>query len=132
MPDGQHYNSNNMLNFQEDTTIERRQSIRSHIETNYILILDNHEFAGITGNISLSGAFLCNPHPELPITNINQQGQLALYINNEWLHFLCEIVYICQTDDDAFPIGAGVVFQDEDSATSQAMLKLAELFDSWH
>ncbi|WP_157844876.1 PilZ domain-containing protein [Methylocucumis oryzae] len=121
-----------MLNFQEDTTRERRQHIRAYIETNYILVLDNQEFAGITGNISLSGAFLCNPHPELSVTHINEQGRLALYINNDWLQFRCEIVYICQSEDDTFPIGAGVVFQDEDAATSQAMLKLAELFDSWH
>lgn len=103
----------------------RRKHTRVSIEVEYHFYLDGEEYTGKTGNISLSGAFLSSPEPELMPSCVSQSGDLKIKLNDELLSFKCEIVYVATHDNETFPPGAGVVFCDTDNETSMSILNLA-------
>ncbi|TAL49819.1 MAG: PilZ domain-containing protein [Methylovulum sp.] len=107
------------------TQSDRRKHTRVAIETEYHLFLNDGEYSGTTGNISLSGAFLSKPEPELMPSCVSQSGLLKITLNGEPLSFKCEIVYVATHDNDILPAGAGVVFCDTDDETVTSQLNLA-------
>lgn len=110
----------NMITSQAD----RRKHPRITIELEYHLFLGDKEYSGKTANISLSGAFLSRPEPELIPSCISQSADLKIKFNDELLSFKCEIIYVATQGDKFFPIGAGVVFCDTDDETSRSILNL--------
>jgi len=107
------------------TQSNRRKHTRVAIELDYHFFLEGKEYTGKTGNISLSGAFLSRPEPELIPSCISQSGVLKLKLNDELLSFKCEIVYVAMHDNEMLPVGTGVVFCDTDDETSTSILALA-------
>jgi len=103
----------------------RRKHTRVALEVEYHFFLDGEEYIGKTGNISLSGAFLSSPEPELMPSCISQSGELKIQLNDELLSFKCEIVYIATQDNEDLPPGAGVVFLGADEETGLSILNLA-------
>ena len=103
---------------------DRRRHARITIELEYHLLLNGKEYTGKTANISISGAYLSSPVPKLRLSCLSQTGNLNIKLNDELLTLKCEIVHLTTKEDEAFPIGAGVCFLDNDEQTQQAILKL--------
>jgi hypothetical protein len=59
----------------------RRRHTRVPANLNYIFFLENQEYIGRIENISLSGAFLGNPEPEMDHSHISQTGLLTILLN---------------------------------------------------
>lgn len=102
----------------------RRRHERITIELEYHLLLNGREYSGKTANISISGAYLSSPEPKLALSSLSQIGNLKIKLNDELLSLKCEIVHLTTKKDEAFPIGAGVCFVDNDDETRLAILKL--------
>lgn len=106
---------------------DRRKHTRINIEVEYCFLLNGSEHRGLTSNISLSGAFLSRPEPELSPDQISELGILSFNLNETNLVFKSEIVYVAAQDNDMLPVGAGVAFCDTDETTGQSILMLANL-----
>jgi hypothetical protein len=114
-----------MFTQQDSAQIEdRRKNKRVDADFDYRLLVDGQEFAGKLANISLNGAFLSVTSPNLSQLLMNQKGEISLQVDKETLTLACEIVYITDSDNTAFPVGAGVLFIDAELATQTALLKL--------
>jgi len=103
---------------------DRRRHARVTIELEYHLLLNGKEYTGKTANISISGAYLSSPESKLTASCVSQIGNLKIKLNDELLSLKCEIVHVTTKEDEAFPIGAGVCFLDNDEQTHLAILKL--------
>ncbi|MDO9104555.1 MAG: PilZ domain-containing protein [Methylovulum sp.] len=107
------------------TPPNRRKHERAPIEVEYHFLIDSVEYTGKTANISLNGAFLLRPEPELPPACTSQSGLLNIKVRDESLSFKSEVVYVATADNETFPAGAGVAFCETDEATGMAILSLA-------
>lgn len=103
----------------------RRKHRRVPTDLNYTFIIDGQKYIGKVGNVSLSGAFLSDPEPELNLSDLTKSGELIVFLNNELLTLKCELVYAVGHDNEFFPVGAGVVFSNNDDATLVSIMKLA-------
>jgi hypothetical protein len=110
--------------------VNRRKHTRIAFELEYHLLLNGNEYIGKTGNISLNGAFLFSPEPELMPSCTSQSGDLKIQINDALLSFKCEIVYVAAYDNEDLPPGAGVVFLDTDDETGKSILNLAMVLNN--
>jgi len=110
-----------------NTQSDRRRHTRIPIECEYHLFLKDKEYSGKTANISLSGAYLSKSEPDLMLSCISEVGDLKINLNNQVLPFKCEIVHVTIDEDGAFPIGAGVVFSENDDETGRSILQLARI-----
>ncbi|MCF7986167.1 MAG: PilZ domain-containing protein [Methylovulum sp.] len=106
---------------------DRRKHARNNIEVEYRFLLDGAEYHGLTSNISLSGAFLSRPEPELSPSCVSEFGILSFTLNETELVLKSEIVYVAAHDNEMLPVGAGVAFCDTDEETGQSILMLANL-----
>jgi PilZ domain len=100
---------------------DRRQHSRFPISFAYRLTIAGREHVGITGNLSLSGAYLASAEPELAASDVDKKGFLTFDTSSEVISINCRVVYVGSTlDHDPFPSGAGIVFNDpsEDAITA--------------
>ncbi len=105
----------------------RRRHARIPINADYQLTLDGKGYAGKVSNISLSGAFLIMPEPNLTATDTNKIAGLNIKINDETVDLKCEIVYVEAAGQSVFPAGIGVAFcHDERTATTLWDLAVAQ------
>jgi hypothetical protein len=91
------------------------------VEAHYRLLLDGIQYVGKIGDISLSGAFLAFPEPELASPCVSKRGDLEIFIGNESVSLQCEVVYAGMRNNQIFPIGAGVVFIGDDNRNAAAV-----------
>lgn len=104
---------------------DRRKHTRVPTDLDFSLLLNGTEFKGKIGNISLSGAFLLEPEPEIFPSLITQQGYLTITLGSEPLRFQCEVVYAAGHENTYFPVGAGVIFSEIDEETQLSIIKVA-------
>ena len=107
----------------------RRKHRRVPTDLNFSFIVDGQEHTGQIGNISLSGAFLSDPEPELSLSCLSKPGELRVPLNGDILSLKCEVVYAVGRDNEFFPVGAGVVFSNNDDTTLISVMKLATAFE---
>jgi hypothetical protein len=108
-----------------NSAIDRRKHTRVPTNLDFSLLLNDLEFKGTVGNISLSGAFLSEPEPEIFPSLIAQPGYLTIVLNSELLRFKCEVVYAVGHENTYFPVGAGVIFSETDEETQVSIIKVA-------
>jgi len=91
----------------------RRQHSRFPIAFEYRLSIAGREHVGVTGNLSLSGAYLASAEPNLAPSDVNKRGILTFDTSSEVISINCRVVYAGSTlDDNPFPSGGGIVFND--------------------
>jgi hypothetical protein len=103
----------------------RRRHARISIDADYQLNLDGNKYTGKIHNISLSGAFLIMPEPQLTPSDTDRIGDLGVTLNNEHIQFKCEIVYVETSVNSVFPAGVGVAFCNQDIETAASIWNLA-------
>jgi hypothetical protein len=106
------------------SSADQRKHPRVELEVDFYFVLDGEKYTGKTGNISLSGAFLFNPEPEIPPSATSKEGDLQIEINGEMLPFKCTVVYVIARDNEIFPVGLGAFFAEDDEQTQQSIAKL--------
>ena len=106
------------------TGIENRRHTRLPIKLEFQLVIGEQSFSGITGNISLSGAYLTSITPLLPHEMVSERGTLVLQAPAGGIPLNCEVVYIGDTEDERFPSGAGIIFCGSDEETVAAIWNL--------
>ena len=112
------------------TPSDRRRHPRVYLELDYRFFSSDGEHLGKTNNISLSGAFLHAPEPDLAMSAVSQIGKLEIKLKDDhWLSFKCEVVYIAGNNDQGLPIGAGVAFCDTDDETGRSLMELADAIE---
>jgi PilZ domain len=106
---------------------DRRQHSRFPISFEYRLtIAAGREHVGVTGNLSLSGAYLASAEPELAASDVNKRGVLTFDTASEVISVNCRVVYVGSTlDDNPFPSGAGIVFNDPSEEAITAIWNLS-------
>lgn len=108
---------------------DRRTHTRMLSNIEFSFSFNGQQFNGHIDNISLSGAFLSELQPTLTAEHISQTGQIEIHFNGELLSLACEVVYVIPMDDEYFPIGAGVVFNDTDPVTLSAINTIATVLE---
>ncbi|MDD2723054.1 MAG: PilZ domain-containing protein [Methylovulum sp.] len=107
--------------------LEKRKHPRVPTDLDFSFFLDGQQYTGKVGNISLSGAFLSAPEPELIPSYIAKSGDLTIQLNDELLVLKSEVVYAVGHDNAFFPVGAGLIFSKTDEETRLSIMKLATL-----
>ncbi len=100
---------------------ERRLSVRHPLKLLYKFYFGDDSYAGVTGNVSLTGVFLEAISPKIPAKLINETIELQLVLENKKFITSAKIVYI---SDPNIPLmhGVGIEFGYL-SETMQKMLK---------
>jgi|GEM_PF-2477267 len=105
--------SGSMQKIMNVSSSDRRQHSRFPIAFEYCLTIAGREHVGVTGNLSLSGAYLASAEPELAPSDVDKTGVLTLDGSPEVIFINCRVVYVgSMLDDNPFPGGAGIVFND--------------------
>lgn len=90
-------------------TIEKRRHLRLPVDVRFRLRIDNEEYKGYINNISSSGAYLASIDPQLPDSRVSKHGVLDMNVDEDgWVSARCEIVYVGNSANRAYPNGAGV------------------------
>lgn len=106
--------------------IERRQHSRFPIAIQYRLVIAGTEHTGVTGNLSLSGAYLASVDPPFTSAHAGQSGTLAFDTTSEVISIDCRVVYVgSKSENDPFPGGAGIIFTDPSEAAITAIWNLS-------
>ncbi|MBT9097880.1 PilZ domain-containing protein [Methylovulum psychrotolerans] len=101
----------------------KRRHVRVPTNLAYRFVVENQEYVGQVGNISLSGAFLSAPNPPLNPSHLCQSGILQICLHHEALTLKCDIIYAA-TIEGTFPVGVGVCFSETDAPTQQSIKAL--------
>jgi|GEM_PF-775049 len=109
----------------ETSHANMRKHTRVPTDLAFYLFIDSQKYSGKISNISLGGAFLSAAAPEILPTHIGYSGVLKIYLGDEPLLLKCEVVYAVTHNNEFFPAGAGVAFDEEDSETNKSIIKLA-------
>lgn len=93
--------------------VERRKHKRYAMVVKYSLTIDDVDYKGLTGNISLGGAYLSTIHPLITEESLFQEGEIELDSPDSPIRLRCYLTYV-GTEQNEYPTGVGVAFIEPD------------------
>lgn len=105
----------------QESFIERRKHKRYAMVTKYKLNVDDISYDGLTGNISLGGAYLSTIEPLITEESLFQEGEIEFNIPEQPITVRCYLTYV-GTEQNEYPTGVGIAFIEPDENTLAATL----------
>jgi hypothetical protein len=106
----------------DQSVVDKRKHVRLAMRWTYRLTITGAAYSGLTGNISLGGAYLETLDRPMPSDALAQSGRIVIVRNGiEVVNSNCRVVYIGGITVP-YPVGIGVTFEEMDE-TAVARLR---------